>query len=160
MSVAEFYKADIQSKEGKFINEYWNMSDTAMKSNPHFIYHLFPSKKSVISLTLTTEDIKKIKSSEELQRNILLSFFKTAQFLGFDANIEKEKFVSNGNINNLFLYQNRISLLKMLDFLRVVGLDDYAMSFTLALCREGKKNKDVKKFINDFRRYINDIFKI
>lgn len=152
----DFYKGNIKSKSGYYIDEIWKFTDLELETKHDFIQSLFPLKEKGMasSYLLTDEEIKKFKSIN-LKRKVLKSFLRMANFYGYEFSNQKNRLIRTKpikrQINNvlvgLYSQHNFLRITRIIKFLTLIDMKFYALIFLLAICRDINSNPDLKVMV-------------
>lgn len=156
----DFYKGNIKSKSGYYIDQMWKFNDFELETKHDFIQSLFPLKEQGMadSYLLTDEEIYKFKNNLQLKKRVLKSFTLMMNFYGysFDSKINNKtrlirtkpiKRTINNYTIGLYSPHNFRRITRIIKFLKMIDLKFYAMIFLLALCRDLNVNSDLKLMV-------------
>jgi hypothetical protein len=139
--IVEFYKGASPDIEGRYIYDILNFDYEQLENIHNYIQWLFPlNKPSYFNKNapiLTKEEIIELRNNEIIKDNIIKSFKILLKFYGFSLNeSENTPIIKKGNnFNDRIKYwmtnsnHNFQRITRILKFLKLMGMENYASSF-------------------------------
>lgn len=158
MDTVKFYKHQIPSLSGYWLQDIWKWNKVTLEQKHDFIQSLFPLPTPGMAKAhlLTPQAIKAFRTDPELQENILRSLIVMLNFYGLKINdsgndivrITPTKQVVNGVTVGLYATHNYLRIARMLKFLRLIGQDYLAQLLFLGICHDLRADPKLRKKVN------------
>lgn len=169
--IVKFYRNEAVNKAKRRLSTIWNWSDDKLESQHDFIQWIFPlvekSRFNYDAPVLTKRSIKILRSDNEIQANIKVSFDKMFAFYGWKVNetldgVERMTIdVEKDGVNEKKLKpmewlrhsHNFDRITRIMTSLKFLGRTDLSELFFMALCRTAKGPNARKIIASSFIEY-------